>query len=191
MGHRQYSAQQRRLRLGQFQVMERCWIAQSQHGFTVVQAKSQCVRPEQHGQRHRYRAHLQNCNIRDRSRKTLRHHNSNAITRHNAMVAQDMGQLVGSTLQLVIGIGSRAAIWLIFGNCYAVRSATARPATATNLSHIEMRRHLPAKAVMPFHISWGQKVVCHRCARPRFTYRLRALSVYHPCNVPSQTTRPQ
>ena len=153
-GGRKYCAQQGCLRLDQFHVVERVRIAQRQDGFTIVQAKSQCIRPEQHGQRHGHRAHLQDRDIRDRRRKTLRHDDCNPVTLDNAVAAQNMGQLIGGALQLPVGVLSRATLRRVFSDHDPAGKGASCPTAATHFSHIEVVWDIPVKAAMPSNIGW-------------------------------------
>jgi hypothetical protein len=76
-------------------------------GPAVLQAVSQCLGPEQHGQRHAHRAGLHHPHVGHGGFKPLRQHNGHPVAALHAQATQHVGQATRVLPQLKIGMRMR------------------------------------------------------------------------------------
>ena len=185
--HAEYAAQRRAALAHGQHVLDRTFIANRQHGLTILQPVLDRLRPEQHGQRHRHRTHLQHCHVGHSRLKALRHHDGHAPARKDAKPGQHLRQAVRLLLQLQVAEGFARSIGIGGINRHPAGGVgQGRPAATADLGDIELLRHPPLKAGV-------QARVVVRLAALQFVAVLtdvHPMPPYDAANVPSPTNFP-
>ncbi len=145
-GHPDHVPQGRALRPNRLNRRASGIVHQGQHGRAVLQAELERFRAKQLRQRHGHGPHLQHRHVGHRRFKTLRQNNGDAIPVPHAQQSQGIRQAVGRLGQLGIGVRHRIATRpIIHHRRPGSGLPVSGPASATDLGHVEVFGHFPAK----------------------------------------------
>ena len=203
----QHAAQQRALRRTVFKPVDGAGVANRDRRITVLQAKRQRFGPEQHGQRHRHRTHLQHRDVGHRRLKTLWHDDRHPVASAHALAFEHLRQAIGLGLEFAVAVAGGAtgrSISAAHVHAYGHALRCVRrsgPARAAPVRHVEVVGHHPTKLLVQSGVA-RRKLRLSGGARRGACVSVRtsghglgaggwAASLYHACNVPSSKTPPQ
>ena len=147
--HSHHRAQAGAIRAHSQEIADGALVHQRRHRTTVLQAVDQGIGAEQHGQRHRHRAHLVQRHVGNGRLGALRHHHRHAVASRDTGPLQGMAELVGLGLQCGVAELAAGATFVLPGHRRArAPTRVLRPAGAAHLGDVEVFGHTPDKATV-------------------------------------------